>query len=98
MYFYQVNQFFSCRDIDHVKHKCFNKPMRGKFSQIKSDVGQYSVNISLDEFASKKRLDLNDLLERAKNQKKNDRKHNFLIFFYAIFCIALVYLLVRLYL
>ena len=71
--------------------------MREKVGQIKSDKEQYNFNLSLDEFASKKRLDLNDLLERAKNQKKNDRKHNFLIFFYATLIIALVYLLVSFY-
>ena len=51
--------------------------MRGKTGQVKTDEDQYGY-APLD--ARKKRLDLNDLLKRAKNEEKNDKKYNLLIF------------------
>ena len=40
----------------------------------KADQVEYNASVS------KKRLDLNDLLRRAKDQKKNDKKFNLLIY------------------
>ena len=51
--------------------------MRGKANQIKSKVVQYGYkSFQINE----KRLDLNDLIKRAKDEKKNDKKFNLLIF------------------
>ena len=53
--------------------------MRNKASQAEYDEKQYHASDFLN-FSSKKRLDLNDLLKRAKDQKKNDKKINLLIY------------------
>ena len=51
--------------------------MRGKTGQVKTDEDQYGFGL-LD--ARKKKLDLNDLLKRAKDEEKIDKKYNLLIF------------------
>tara|TARA_B100000686_G_scaffold168697_1_gene176024 strand:- start:209 stop:442 length:234 start_codon:yes stop_codon:yes gene_type:complete len=60
----------------------FNYPrgkMRDRTSQVDLNEEQYSTDNFVSS-SSKKRLDLNDLLKRAKDQKKNDKKLNILIF------------------
>tara|TARA_Y100000590_G_C15674924_1_gene997630 strand:+ start:1509 stop:1742 length:234 start_codon:yes stop_codon:yes gene_type:complete len=60
----------------------FNYPrgkMRDRTSQVDLNEEQYSTDKFVSS-SSKKRLDLNDLLKRAKDQKKNDKKLNILIF------------------
>ena len=49
----------------------------------------------LEKFA-KPRLDLNDLLKRAKDQKKNDKKANLLILSGAVLVALVVFLLLNL--
>ena len=51
--------------------------MKMRASRVKSDEDQYDFK-PLGE--SKKRLDLNDLLQRAKDEEKNDKKFNLLIY------------------
>ena len=51
--------------------------MKVKASRVKSDEEQYGFK-PLGK--SKKRLDLNDLIKRAKDEEKNDKKFNILIF------------------
>ena len=51
--------------------------MKVKASRVKSDEEQYGFK-PLGK--SKKRLDLNDLLQRAKDEEKNDKKFNLLIY------------------
>ena len=51
--------------------------MREKVSQAKFDEDRYGYR-SLE--IPKKRLDLNDLLKRVKDEEKNDKKFNLLIF------------------
>ncbi len=53
--------------------------MRDRTSQVDLNEEQYSTDKFVSS-SSKKRLDLNDLLKRAKDQKKNDKKLNILIF------------------
>ena len=53
--------------------------MRDRTSQVDLNEEQYSKDNFVSS-SSKKRLDLNDLLKRAKDQKKNDKKLNILIF------------------
>ncbi len=53
--------------------------MRDRTSQVDLNEEQYSTDNFVSS-SSKKRLDLNDLLKRAKDQKKNDKKLNILIF------------------
>ena len=60
-------------------------PMRRKVSQVKSDEDRYGYR-TLEN--SKKRLNLNDLLRRAKDEEKNDKKFNLLIYSGAVFVIA----------
>ena len=54
--------------------------MRERASQAEYDKEQYHVGELLHSSSSKKRLDLNDLLKRAKEQKKSDNKLNLLIY------------------
>ena len=55
--------------------------MRERVVQVEYDEEQYHVGESQHSSTSKKRLDLNDLLKRAKDQEKNDKKLNLLIYF-----------------
>ena len=66
--------------------------MREKPIRDVSDDKQYNFGRPLDE-PLKKRLDLNDLLQRAKTEKKNDKKHNLLIFSGAASAVVATYLL-----
>ena len=68
--------------------------MRGKDNQVKNHDKQYALNRPFNEPIPKKRLDLNDLLRRAQDKKKSDKKYNFLIFSGAVFVVVLFYLLV----
>ena len=54
--------------------------MRERASRTEYDEEQYHVSELLHSSTSKKRLDLNDLLKRAKEQKKSDNKLNLLIY------------------
>jgi len=54
--------------------------MREKANQIRYEEEQYRFGKPDDSSTSKKRLDLNDLLKRAKDQEKNDKKLNLLIY------------------
>ena len=53
--------------------------MRDKVSRVDYNVEQYHVSDLLNS-SSKKRLDLNDLLKRVKERKKNEKKINLLIY------------------
>ena len=54
--------------------------MRKKISQVRYKEEQYHVGEPYDSSTLKKRLDVNDLLKRAKDQEKNDKKLNLLIY------------------
>ena len=54
--------------------------MREKISQVGYEEEQYRFVKPDDSSTLKKRLDLNDLLKRAKDQEKNDKKLNLLIY------------------
>ena len=54
--------------------------MRKKISQVRYKEEQYHAGEPYDSSTLKKRLDLNDLLKRAKDQEKNDKKLNLLIY------------------
>ena len=54
--------------------------MRERASRTEYDEEQYHVSELLHSSTSKKRLDLNDLLKRAKEQKESDKKLNLLIY------------------
>ena len=62
--------------------------MRERASQVEYNEEQYRDSESLNSSTSKKRLDLNDLLKRAKDEEKNDKKFNLLIYSGAVFVIA----------
>ena len=53
--------------------------MRNRAKQAEYDEEQYHASDFLKP-SSNKRLDLNDLLQRAKEQKKSDKKTNILIY------------------
>ena len=61
-----------------------------KASQIKSDSDRYAYRPLLDD--KKKKLDLNSLLRRIKNEEKKNKKFNLLIFSGAT-SVVLVFLL-----
>ena len=67
--------------------------MRESVNRDKSDIDQYGFRPLERE---EKRLDLNDLLRRAKSQKKDDRKFNLQIFFGAVIVVGALYLLLSL--
>ena len=69
--------------------------MRDRASRVEYDEEQYHASDLLNS-SSKKRLDLNDLLKRAKDQEKNDKKHNLLIYFGTASVIAVVMLILSL--
>ena len=52
--------------------------MRGKLSQVKSGDDHYGYRPLLD--TTEKRLDLNNLLRRIKDEEKKNKKLNLLIF------------------
>ena len=54
--------------------------MKERANQVEYDEEQYHVSELLHPSTSKKRLDLNDLLKRAKEQKESDKKLNLLIY------------------
>ena len=54
--------------------------MRERASRVDCDEEQYHAGELLHSSTSKKKLDLNDLLKRAKVQEKNDKKLNLLIY------------------
>ena len=54
--------------------------MRERTGRVDYDEEQYHANELLHSSTSKKRLDLNDLLKRAKDQEKNNKKFNLLIY------------------
>ena len=62
----------------------------GKVSQVKSDGKRYGSKPSLE--TSKKRLDLNNLLMRVKEEEKRSKKQNLFIFTGAT-AIVLVFLM-----
>ena len=67
--------------------------MREKANQIRYEEEQYRFGKPDDSSTSKKRLDLNDLLKRAKEVKKYDKKINYSIFF-GMFSIVVAILLI----
>ena len=67
--------------------------MKVKASRVKSDEDRY-VFKPLGK--SKKRLDLNDLLQRAKDEEKNDKRYNLLIFSGAASVVIVFFLLLSL--
>ena len=69
--------------------------MRDRTSRVEYEEEQYHANDFLNS-SSKKRLDLNDLLQRVKDQKKNDKKLNLLIYSGAASVVAVFILLISL--
>ena len=67
--------------------------MREKLNEDKSTMDEYGYK---PFEAAKKRLDLNDLLDRAKVEKKTQRKNNILIFSAAASAVVVFYLVLSL--
>ena len=67
--------------------------MRERANQVEYNKEQYRDSESLNSSTSKKRLDLNDLLKRAKDDEKNDKKFNLLIYSCAAF-VTVVFLFI----
>ena len=65
--------------------------MRGKLSQVKSNDDLYGYRPLLD--TTEKRLDLNNLLRRIKDEEKKSKKLNLLIFSGMISVILVFFLL-----
>ena len=74
--------------------------MRGKADSLglEKDVDEFGYkHIDNDQgSASKERLDLNDLLQRMKDEKKNLKKTNIIIFFGAVSIAAVVLVILSL--
>jgi len=69
------------------------KRVSKKISQTYNDDDQHHVGKPLDFLNLKKRLDLNDLLRRAKDEEKSEKKFNLLIYSCAV-SVAVVFLLI----
>ena len=69
--------------------------MREKTNQVGYEEDRYHVSKSYDSSMSKKRLDLNDLLKRAKDQEKNDKRLNLLIYAGALFAVVVFVLILN---
>ena len=69
--------------------------MRERVSQVEYNEEQYPISESLNSSTSKKRLDLNDLLKRAKDQEKNDKRLNLLIYTGALSVIVVFVLILN---
>ena len=67
--------------------------MRRKASELKSEEDQYGYRPFQ---AAEKRLDLNDLIKRAKAEEKNDKKFNVLIFSGAASVVLVFFILLSL--
>ena len=65
--------------------------MRGKLRQVKSDDDLFGYKPLLD--TTEKRLDLNNLLRRIKDEEKKNKKLNLLIFSEMISVILVFFLL-----
>ena len=69
--------------------------MRDRTSRVEYDEKQYHASDFLNS-SSKKRLDLNDLLKRAKDEEKNDKKFNLIIFSGAASVVLVFFMLLNL--
>ena len=67
--------------------------MREKVSRVRYKEEQYHFGNPYGSSTLKKRLDLNDLLKRAKDQEKNDKRLNLLIYAGAVSVIAVFVLI-----
>lgn len=68
--------------------------MRGKVEKLRSEDDSYRFEQSIESrFATKRRLDLNDLLKRMKDQKKDDKKTNLLVLFGTAIVAVVVFLI-----
>jgi len=76
-----------------VKLTLRGKRMSKKINQTYSDDDQYHVSRSLNFSNFKKRLNLNDLLRRAKDEEKSKKKFNLLIYSCAT-SVVVVFLLI----
>ena len=70
--------------------------MRERAGRAEYNEEQYHTGELLQSSTAKKRLDLNDLLKRAKDQEKNDKKLNLLIYSGAASVIAVLVLFLSL--
>ena len=68
--------------------------MRGKASQVKSDDDHYGYKPSL--ITTDKRLNVNNLLRRIKDEEKKSKKFNLLIFSGSISVVLVFFLLLSL--
>ena len=69
--------------------------MKDRARQAEYDEEQYHASDFLKS-SSNKRLDLNDLLQRAKDQKKSDKKLNILIYSGVVSVVAVFVILLSL--
>jgi len=76
-----------------VKLTLRGKKMSKKINKTYSDDDQYHVSRSLNFSNFKKRLNLNDLLRRAKDEEKSKKKFNLLIYSCAT-SVVVVFLLI----
>ena len=70
--------------------------MRERAGQAEYGEERYHADRSMYSSTSKRRLDLNVLLKRAKDQEKSDKKFNLLIYTGAVFVIAAFVLILSL--
>ena len=68
--------------------------MAGKASEVRTDGDRYSYKAVSDD--TEKRLDLNDLLKRAADEKNRSKKVNILILSGATFAVLIFLLLISL--
>ena len=68
--------------------------MRGKVNQFRTEAENYSSGA--EGKSANPRLDLNDLLQRAKDEKRNEKKNNLLIISGALSVALVVFIVLSL--
>ena len=70
--------------------------MRGRIREVASEEKNYDFDRYSKSFESEKRLDLNDLLKRIKDKKKNDKRINLMVFSGAATAVAVFLIILSL--
>ena len=68
--------------------------MRGKVNQFRTEAESYSFRE--ESKSGNRRLDLNDLLKRAKEEKSNEKKNNLLIISGAASIVLVIFIVLSL--
>ena len=66
--------------------------MKTKLSQISNNEDRYGYSTPFDSSKTKRRIDLNDLLQRVKEEKNKDKKTNLIIISVSVIATVVIFL------